>query len=415
VEGVLPLALCRRILADVLRALAAAHAAGVVHRDLKPANVLLRRTTGEPVVVDFGVAVDAVDGGTAGRAGTRGYIAPEHLAGAPPDARSDLYAVGVLTHRLATGVLPGEGAVRPLPPALAPLAEACLRSDPRERPRDAHAALSLLEPGRRRPGRAMPWRLVAAALGMAATLAVVRPWRTTRAAPAMNPTLAVVDTTALAPSEAWLGEAFRRLVVEDAMDAWAIEVRAPPAAAVPSGAVRSRLWRDAAGGLRATVAGPQGAPRDLAAPSLRALASEAARTLAVALAPAVERHPTAQELREVGAHDPEAWRQFRRARRAARMEHWDACGRWPATRSRAIPNSRSPGWSRTSPTTARTRPGRRCSTRWSSSETARRASRRSRASRSSSAVRRASTTRPRSGASCSRSRRSSSTARTCST
>jgi tetratricopeptide (TPR) repeat protein len=56
--------------------------------------------------------------------------------------------------------------------------------------------------------------------------------------------------------------------------------------------------------------------------SLHAVAEDAARRIAERTVPAAARHPTAQELREVGARDAEAWRQFRRARRAARMEQW---------------------------------------------------------------------------------------------
>src|SRR6185436_10395104 len=166
--GALPREGCLRVLADVARGLAAAHAAGVIHRDLKPGNVLLRRGTDEAVVADFGVAAEATapEGREATRAGTRGYMAPEQAAGAPPDARSDLYSFGVLAHRMATGQMPMEATGRAaggaraeadaraeaaepttdeLPPELSDLVRACLRRDAGERPDGAAAALRLLE------------------------------------------------------------------------------------------------------------------------------------------------------------------------------------------------------------------------------------------------------------------------------
>ena len=87
--------------------LAAAHAAGVVHRDLKPDNVLLA-LDGRVVVTDFGIArAIAVQGGgkrTAGMiVGTPEYMAPEQIEGGAIDARTDVYAWGIVLYEMLTG------------------------------------------------------------------------------------------------------------------------------------------------------------------------------------------------------------------------------------------------------------------------------------------------------------------------
>jgi serine/threonine protein kinase len=108
-----------RIVSQVLSALADAHSAGVIHRDLKPENVMVEpRRGGESDVVkvlDFGIAkiVDTAEAGPAlTRAGfvcgTPEYMSPEQAKGAPLDARSDLYSVGVLLFQLVTRRLPFE-------------------------------------------------------------------------------------------------------------------------------------------------------------------------------------------------------------------------------------------------------------------------------------------------------------------
>src|SRR6266508_2477298 len=113
--GELPIHDAVRILVEVVDALAAAHAAGVVHRDIKPDNVMLSGR--HALVMDFGVAkaVSEATGRnkltTAGVAlGTPAYMAPEQAAADPHlDHRVDIYAVGTMGYELLTGSPPFTG------------------------------------------------------------------------------------------------------------------------------------------------------------------------------------------------------------------------------------------------------------------------------------------------------------------
>ncbi|MFC1641889.1 serine/threonine protein kinase [Myxococcota bacterium] len=93
-------------------ALLAAHQAGVVHRDIRPSNLFLLGPIGDPVglkVVDFGMAKLNHWEGTVGRPAVRGtmeYMAPEQVMVDPMDARTDVYALGILMFHLFTGYLP---------------------------------------------------------------------------------------------------------------------------------------------------------------------------------------------------------------------------------------------------------------------------------------------------------------------
>ena len=96
-KGPLPLAQAVLLFARAADGLAVAHGRGVVHRDFKPANILLRKPNGQPVVVDFGLAVLAGGTGLTKTGQSAGYTpmfaAPEQLRGKPADARTDVYAL----------------------------------------------------------------------------------------------------------------------------------------------------------------------------------------------------------------------------------------------------------------------------------------------------------------------------------
>jgi serine/threonine-protein kinase len=108
----LPPAVALGIGVRVARALAHAHAMGVVHRDIKPSNVLVDLAAGSMKLMDFGAARlhDGSRTRTEVMLGTPAHMAPEQLAGAAADARSDLYALGVLLFELLTGRRPHESA-----------------------------------------------------------------------------------------------------------------------------------------------------------------------------------------------------------------------------------------------------------------------------------------------------------------
>jgi eukaryotic-like serine/threonine-protein kinase len=111
-QGPMPAALTVDIAVQLARALAAAHAQGVVHHDLKPENVV-RTTAGVVKILDFGLARAehvAATGLTENQpgAGTPGYMAPEQIRGEEMDFRGDLFAFGVVVYEMATGTNPFE-------------------------------------------------------------------------------------------------------------------------------------------------------------------------------------------------------------------------------------------------------------------------------------------------------------------
>nr|WP_221244085.1 Stk1 family PASTA domain-containing Ser/Thr kinase [Cryobacterium roopkundense] len=157
------------ILEAVLSGLAAAHKAGIVHRDVKPENVLLA-DDGRIKISDFGLA-RAVNNNTAtGQAllGTIAYLSPELVTRGIADARSDIYALGIMTFEMLTGEQPyvGEAPMQiayqhandtvPRPSSKVPstpqdldeLVQWATARDPEQRPRDARVMLDQLLAGR---------------------------------------------------------------------------------------------------------------------------------------------------------------------------------------------------------------------------------------------------------------------------
>ncbi|MHC6594401.1 Stk1 family PASTA domain-containing Ser/Thr kinase [Arthrobacter sp. C152] len=163
-RGALPPRLALALIDPVIEGLGAAHAAGFIHRDVKPENVLIA-DDGRIKIGDFGLA-RAVTSSTSSGAliGTVAYISPELVLGKPADARSDVYAVGIMLYEMLTGKQPfdGEvpiqvayqhvnGAVGPasdLVPGLAAevdeLVQWCTANDPENRPVDGNALLQEL-------------------------------------------------------------------------------------------------------------------------------------------------------------------------------------------------------------------------------------------------------------------------------
>ncbi|MBQ1090155.1 serine/threonine-protein kinase [Streptomyces sp. B93] len=175
-EGTLDAREAARIGLEVLGALEAAHAAGILHRDVKPDNVLLGRHD-RVVLTDFGIA--QIEGetnltDTGGFVGSPEYIAPERVLGQRPGPASDLWSLGVVLYAATEGVSPFRRSntpatlqsvlnATPAPPASArgPLADAInglLQKDPARRPNAAQVR-ALLETTANPPAPA-PTRVV---------------------------------------------------------------------------------------------------------------------------------------------------------------------------------------------------------------------------------------------------------------
>ena len=170
-EGPLPQEEVRRILCDVVDALAHAHDHDIVHRDIKPDNIFMVGKSA--LVTDFGVSKALMPSGPGGLVtgvgvtlGTPGYMAPEQAAAEQDlDHRADIYAVGVLAYELLAGLRPFEGRTiqkllvaqaveTPIPirerqpsvsPALAAIVMRCLEKSPADRFATAHELVRALE------------------------------------------------------------------------------------------------------------------------------------------------------------------------------------------------------------------------------------------------------------------------------
>lgn len=171
-QGGLPSETIVRLGAQIADALAHAHDRGVIHRDLKSANVAVNDQG--PKVLDFGIARRTLSSDSDGETrpispsesnavfGTLAYLAPEVLLGEPADARSDIWALGVMLWELATGELPFRGRSefeltaailrsppKPMPahvpPILRGIIQRCLAKDPAQRYQRAGEARAALE------------------------------------------------------------------------------------------------------------------------------------------------------------------------------------------------------------------------------------------------------------------------------
>lgn len=163
------------IMEAMLAGLAAAHRNGIVHRDLKPENVLLA-DDGRIKISDFGLARAATAQTATGNAllGTIAYLSPELVTRGVADARSDIYAVGIMLYEMLAGEQPFKGEqpfqiaqqhandTVPTPSSKNPKVPAELDElvlwatarDPEQRPRDARAMLDQVHEARRLMGTA---------------------------------------------------------------------------------------------------------------------------------------------------------------------------------------------------------------------------------------------------------------------
>jgi serine/threonine protein kinase len=207
--------------APVARALAYAHAKGVVHRDLTPANILIERETGRVVTTDFGLARIARSAGSLTAAGvligTPEYWSPEQATGRESGPPADVYALGCILFLLLSGRLPFEGddrlaiglrrAHEDAPtlderlqgdPAAVALVDSLLAREPARRPDASAAAVVLGEAARGVAVR--PAGVRASAAASRAPTVVVPAERTTARVPAAAATLPAEKPTALLPA-----------------------------------------------------------------------------------------------------------------------------------------------------------------------------------------------------------------------
>jgi eukaryotic-like serine/threonine-protein kinase len=160
-RGPLPPADVVRYGAQMADALAAAHSRGIIHRDLKPGNIMVTKTGIK--VLDFGLAKIAADPDatltvSGAVMGTPAYMAPEQLDGIC-DARTDIFALGLVLYEIATGKRLHAGEARSLdgvPRQLAHVIERCLEADPPDRWQAASDVKRELEWAARSDSAAVP-------------------------------------------------------------------------------------------------------------------------------------------------------------------------------------------------------------------------------------------------------------------
>ncbi|MBX3399036.1 MAG: protein kinase [Gemmataceae bacterium] len=174
-KGEIDLPQILRIARETAAGLEAAHKLGLIHRDIKPGNLWLEAPNGRVKLLDFGLArpvdsdVELTKSGVV--VGTPAYMSPEQAQGERVDARSDLFSLGVMLYRLATGQLPFQGnttmavlmalgtkdpvPVRTLKPELpegfARLVHDLLSKDPAGRPQSATEVIRRLRDLNRNP------------------------------------------------------------------------------------------------------------------------------------------------------------------------------------------------------------------------------------------------------------------------
>lgn len=160
--GPLPARVATLVAAAIARGLEEIHARGIVHRDIKPSNVLVSRE-GEVKIADFGIALEPrADGLTQPGIviGSPPYIAPEQLEGDRADARSDIFALGVLIYEMLAGRPPF---VRTDERGAGSGSERSGRGAPAESAEESESLLARMKRGKfvplRRTARGTPMRL----------------------------------------------------------------------------------------------------------------------------------------------------------------------------------------------------------------------------------------------------------------
>jgi serine/threonine-protein kinase len=216
--------------ADVADALQAIHAAGIVHRDLKPLNIMLDGQ-GRVRLMDFGIAKGLASGTSPGTGagyvvGSPEFMSPEQARGRPVDARSDIYALGIVLYEMLTGAPPFRGsdpvttllmhveeepALEGIPEPLRAVVARALAKDPDQRFRTAmgmaqalRAAAAAIAADAAAPRSAIPprgYRIAGAALAIVAVAVVAwRFWPRNGSTPEVAPPMSTVALPTATPT-----------------------------------------------------------------------------------------------------------------------------------------------------------------------------------------------------------------------